>query len=93
MNFDWNDNKAARNVKDHQVTFEEAATVFDDPFFVALVDDIHSYDEPRYWLIGESDQGNLLLVVYTERDEIVWIISAREVTKRERRIYEQEKYS
>jgi uncharacterized DUF497 family protein len=92
MRFDWDDNKAARNESLHSVTFAEAATVFDDPYFVVLTDDDHSFDELRYWIIGESLQGRILLVVYTESDDLVRIISAREATPREVRTYEQEKF-
>lgn len=94
MKFDWDNGKAARNVAKHDgVTFEEAATVFDDPFFVVLADDAHSFDEQRYWINGESEQSRVLLVVYTERGDVVWVISAREATARERAMYEEEKFS
>ncbi len=92
MRFDWDDNKAARNESLHGVTFQEAVTVFDDPYFVMLTDDDHSVDELRYWIIGESLQCQILLVVYTERGDLVRIISAREATPREVRTYEQEKF-
>ena len=91
MKFDWNDNKAARNVRKHRVTFREATTVFDDPYFVILTDDDHSFDELRYWIIGESIEGRILLVVYTERNDLTWIVSARKVTKQEKEVYEEEK--
>ena len=92
MKFDWDDNKAASNVAAYDgVTFDEGATVFDGPYFVVLADDEHSFDELRYWIIGESIQGRILLVVYTERGDLVWIISAREATKRERELYEEER--
>jgi uncharacterized DUF497 family protein len=93
LKFDWDDNKASSNVAAHDgVTFDEAATVFDDPYFLVLTDDEHSFYELRYWIIGESIQGRTLLVVYTERGDLVWIISAREATKREKEIYEEERY-
>lgn len=74
------------------MTFEEATTVFEDSYFVVLTDDAHSVEELRYWIIGESEKGRVLLVAYTERDYVVWIISAREAAKREREIYEEERY-
>lgn len=93
MKFDWDDNKAALNETWHDgVTFQEATTVFDDPYFVVLSDDDHSFYELRYWIIGESLQGRILLVVYTERGDLVRIISAREATPREVKTYEQEKF-
>jgi len=57
MKFKWGKDKAARNASDHGVTFNEAATVFDDPYFVVLTDDEHSFSEQRYWIIGESEQA------------------------------------
>ncbi|MEK7830661.1 MAG: BrnT family toxin [Acidobacteriota bacterium] len=93
MKFDWDDKKALRNISKHDgVTFQEATTVFDDPYFVALTDDDHSFDELRYWIIGESIEGGILLVVYTERNNLTWIISARKATKQEREVYEEEKF-
>lgn len=91
MKFDWNDNKAVQNIGKHKVTFQEATTVFDDPYFVVLTDDDHSFDELRYWIIGESIEGRVLLVVYTERHNLTWIISARQATKQEKEVYEEEK--
>lgn len=92
MKYDWDDNKAARNISKHDgVAFQEATTVFDDPYFVVLTDDDHSFGELRYWIIGESIQGRVLLVVYTERNDVIWIISARKATKQEREVYEEEK--
>ncbi len=93
MKFDWNDNKAAQNIDKHKVSFQEATTVFDDPYFVVLTDDDHSFDELRYWIIGESIEGRVLLVVYTERHNLIWIISARQATKQEKEVYEEEKFN
>lgn len=94
MKFSWDPNKAATNEQRHNgVTFREAATVFQDQYFVVLTDDDHSDGEQRYWIIGESDQSRVLLVVYTERGDLVHLISARPATRREVRVYEEEKYS
>lgn len=93
MKFDWDENKAKRNVFKHDgVTFQEATTVFDDPYFVVLTDDDHSFEELRYWIIGESIERRILLVVYTERNNLTWIISARKATKQEKETYEEEKF-
>ena len=85
MEFDWDDEKAAINLADHKVSFDEAKTVFDDPLYIDFYDPDHSYDEHRYLLIGESQQGRLLIVSYTERGDLTRLISAREVTPAERR--------
>ena len=69
MNFEWNENKARANFAKHRVSFEEAKTVFVDPFYVDFYDPDHSDDEERYVIIGESQQGRLLVVSYTERQQ------------------------
>lgn len=89
MQFEWDGNKAERNVSKHGVSFEEAKTVFDDPLYVDFYDPDHSEDEERYLIIGESNQGRLLIVSYTERDDLTRLISAREVTRAERESYEE----
>ena len=88
MAFDWDDEKAAINLAEHQVSFDEAKTVFDDPLYVDFYDRDHSDDEERYLIIGESRQRRLLLVSYTERGGLTRLISAREATPAERRDYE-----
>jgi uncharacterized DUF497 family protein len=92
MNFEWDDEKAAINKPKHGVSFEEAKTVFHDPFFVDFYDPDHSDDEHRYILFGESQTGRLLAVSYTERADKIRLISAREATKAERQTYEQGRY-
>jgi uncharacterized protein len=90
MEFEWNDEKAAANLAKHGVSFEEAETVFDDPLYIDFYDPDHSFDEHRYIIIGESQQRRLLIVSYTERDDdVVRLISAREVTRSERETYEE----
>ena len=89
MEFEWDEAKAAANLAKHAVSFEEAKTVFDDPVYVDFYDPDHSQDENRYIMIGQSGQGRLLLVSYTERDDIIRLISAREVTRGEREAYEE----
>ena len=73
----------------HGVSFTEGRTVFDDPLYVDFYDLDHSEDEERYLIIGKSNRGRLLIVSYTERRELIRIISAREVTKSEREAYEE----
>jgi uncharacterized protein len=89
MKFDWDENKAASNLSKHGVSFDEAKTVFDDPLYVDFYDPDHSEDEERYLIIGESKQGRLLIISYTERGESIRIISARTVTRSEREAYEE----
>jgi len=89
MQFEWNENKAASNLSKHEVSFEEAKTVFDDPLYVEFYDPDHSEDEERYLIVGESNRGRLLIVSYTKRGDSVRLISAREVTRTEREAYEE----
>ena len=86
--FEWNDEKAAGNIRKHHVNFEEAATIFDDEFMMTEADWIHSDEEDRYVSIGHSSQSRLLVVIYTERVRTIRIISAREPTSNERQDYE-----
>ena len=92
MEFEWDKEKAESNLKKHDVDFDEAATVFDDLFYVDFYDPKHSVEEHRFLIIGESNRQRLLIVSYTERDDKIRIISARELTMRERRNYEQGKF-
>ena len=90
MEFKWDEEKAAANLAKHRVSFEEAETVFDDPLYVDFYDPDHSVDEHRYIIIGVSQQRRLLIVSYTERDDdVIRLISAREVTRSERETYEE----
>ena len=90
MEFDWDGNKAEANLSKHGVSFDEAKTVFDDPLYIDFYDPDYSDEEDRYIIIGESQQRRLLIVSYTERDHKIRLISAREVTKREREDYEED---
>jgi uncharacterized DUF497 family protein len=89
MSFEWDEEKAEANLGKHGVSFDEAQTVFDDPLYVDFYDPDHSSDEHRYIIIGQSQQGRLLLVSYTERGEVLRLISSRKVTAAERKAYEE----
>ena len=88
MKFEWNPNKAESNYEKHDVSFEEAATVFNDLLSVTFPDPDHSVGESRYVIIGVSRFGQLLIVSHTDRGEKIRIISARKATRQERRFYE-----
>ncbi len=90
--FEWDDKKAASNHRKHGVHFEDAARAFDDPFAISEQDRIEN-GEQRWQTIGITGGCLLLLVAHTVRDEyegieIVRIISARRVDRKERRRYE-----
>ncbi|MBD2296295.1 BrnT family toxin [Anabaena sphaerica FACHB-251] len=89
MKFEWDENKATKNLSKHGISFEEAKTVFKDPLYIDFYDPDHSVDEERYLIVGESNQGRLLIVSYTERTNSIRLISARLVTRTEREAYEQ----
>lgn len=88
--FDWNPEKAEANLKKHGVSFEEAETVFSDPFSLTVPDPKHSDEENRFIITGFSDNQRQLVVAHTDRDDKIRIISARLATPGERRKYEQE---
>ncbi len=88
MDFEWDDRKADHNLRKHNVSFSEAATVFYDPLAITYEDPDHSEDEDRFIAIGMSAQRRLLIVAHTDRGNRIRIISARLVRPKERRLYE-----
>lgn len=86
----WDPDKARRNKAKHGVDFEEAATVFHDPLLLVMTDPRHSQDEERWIALGKSVRQILLVVVHTEDERTIRIISARKAEPRERRQYERE---
>ncbi len=89
VRFEWDESKALLNERKHGVSFDEAVTVFADPLSLTVVDGAHSDEEDRFVDIGESTDGRLLVVVYSEHNETIRIISCRSATRAERRTYEQ----
>ncbi|MDE2024025.1 MAG: BrnT family toxin [Gammaproteobacteria bacterium] len=89
MEFEWDAAKAAANLKKHRVSFEEAASVFGDALALTFADPDHSADEERWLTFGLSHTGRLLVVSHAERSGRVRIISAREATKHELKIYQE----
>jgi uncharacterized DUF497 family protein len=89
LEFEWDDEKAASNLKKHGVSFEEAETVFDDPYARVIDDPDHSDDESRAILIGYAANNQMLFVSYAARGERIRFISARRATREERKTYEQ----
>lgn len=86
--FEWDDAKAWRNIRLHGIDFEEAKTVFEDPFAITIPDEWHSEDELRSITLGRTLLQKVLLVVSTDRQERIRIISARRATADERSQYE-----
>lgn len=90
--FEWDDAKADSNLQKHGVSFEAARLVFEDVFSVEEPDTSLDYGEERLLLIGMA-KGEILAVVYTERDGRIRIISARKANKREQHGYYQNQTS
>ena len=89
MRFEWDRNKARANEQKHGVSFEEAAEVFTDERSSTAADPDHSIDEDRLVIFGKTYGERSLVVSFTERDDRIRIISAREMTRQERAAYEQ----
>ena len=87
--FEWDEEKARANLKNHKVGFAEAKTIFSDPFLWTFPDLGHSNTEERCVSIGRSSAGRTLVVIHTERGGRIRLISCRKATSHERRAYEQ----
>jgi uncharacterized DUF497 family protein len=90
MDFEWDPRKAEINFRKHRVSFTEAGTVFGDELAITVPDPDHSKHEDRFITIGWSNRRRLLIVSHTDRDDRIRIISARELTRNERKAYEEE---
>jgi uncharacterized DUF497 family protein len=88
-NFEWDPDKEGKNISRHDVAFDEASSIFDDPMYITFLDEEHSIDEERYITIGLSNKGRLLLVAHAERNDRIRIISARKATKNEEKFYQE----
>jgi uncharacterized DUF497 family protein len=89
VEFEWDNKKAAMNLKKHGVSFQEAASVFGDPLAMTFHDPDHSIGEHRLLTFGTTRTGKLVIVSHTETNGSMRIISARSVEKQERKIYEE----
>ena len=94
LNFEWDANKSASNIKKHDISFDEAKTVFTDEYARLISDPDNSQDEDRFLLLGTSIDSKLLVVCHCIREaESIRIISARKADKQERKIYEGYRYA
>ena len=89
IKFEWNKSKAKDNYAKHGVSFELAKNVFKDPFGLEFLDDRQDYGEQCFVIVGMVD-GQVLYVAYTERKDVITIVSARRATKHEQKAYLQE---
>ncbi len=88
-NFQWDLQKAKSNLQKHNVSFEEATSVFDDMLSSTITDPSHSIGENRFIQIGLSNTDKIRVVVFTDRNDIIRIINARIATKQEVKTYEE----
>ncbi|MBM4350149.1 MAG: BrnT family toxin [Deltaproteobacteria bacterium] len=89
LRFEWDPIKAKQNLEIHGVSFDEASTAFRDTLSLTIYDPLHSEGEDRFVLIGNSHKGRLLVVIHTEREDKIRLISPRKATKKERIQYEE----
>ena len=87
--FEWDPNKARRNLEIHGVSFDEASTAFKDTLSLTIHDPLHSDEEDRFILIGSSYKNRLLVIVHLEKENKIRIISARKANRKERKQYEE----
>jgi uncharacterized DUF497 family protein len=87
--FEWDPSKATENLETHGISFDEASTAFGDILSLTIYDPLHSEEEDRLVLIGNSHRNRLLVVVHTERGDFIRLISARKASKKERKQYEE----
>lgn len=90
MTYEWNPRKAEANRRKHGVSFEEAASVFQDADALTFQDPDHLDEEPREITIGISTQGRVLFLSHCDRGERIRIISARKATPKERKQYAED---
>ena len=90
IEFEWDASKASANLRKHQVSFEDAQSVFYDEFAVQFFDEEHSMEKERFLMLGMSSLAKLLIVCHCEREQgaVIRIISARKASKRESAFYQ-----
>lgn len=90
IEFEWDASEASANLRKHQVSFEDARSVFYDEFAVQFFDEDHSMEEERFLMLGMRSLAKLLIVCHCEREQgaVIRIISARKASKRESAFYQ-----
>jgi len=89
ITFEWDEEKAKKNLQKHKINFAEAKTVFNDPFLLTFPDREYPGNEKRFINIGNSVNERVLIVIHTERGSNIRIISCRKATRTERKVYEE----
>jgi uncharacterized protein len=86
--FEWDAGNAEKNWQKHRVSTVDCEQVFFNQPLLAGADVPHSQREPRFFLLGQTDAGRRLFVVFTIRGTLIRVISARDISRRERKAYE-----
>ncbi len=87
--FEWDEGNIKKNWEKHRVSHVECEEIFFNDPIIVKKDASHSIGEDRYFVLGRTDTGRLLFIVFTVRGAKIRIISARDMNRRERRVYEQ----
>ena len=87
--FDWDESNREKNWEKHQVLAGECEEVFFNLPLLLQTDSAHSQEEPRYFVLGHTTAGRRLFIAFTVREDKIRVISARDMSKKERKIYEQ----
>ena len=95
MNFDWDTNKNQSNIAKHGISFEEAIAIFDDPNILNYEDTRFNYGEMRFVSIGQiilvtQEKTVIIVVIHTQRNQTIRLISTRKANERERKRYERQ---
>jgi uncharacterized DUF497 family protein len=95
MNFDWDNNKNQSNIAKHGISFEEAIAIFDDPNILNYEDTRFNYGEMRFVSIGQiilvtQEKTVIIVVIHTQRNQTIRLISTRKANERERKRYERQ---
>jgi hypothetical protein len=86
--FEWDEGNLTKNWEKHQVSALDCEQVFFNRPLIAFPDERHSETEPRFFALGQTDTGRRLFIVFTARNDLIRVISAREMSRKERKIYE-----
>jgi uncharacterized DUF497 family protein len=87
--FDWDERKLAKNWEKHRVSASECEQVFFNSPLVAGLDEKHSNREPRYYALGITDAERKLFIVFTVKNKLIRMISARDMSRKERKVFDE----
>jgi uncharacterized DUF497 family protein len=87
--FEWDEGNLLKNWEKHRVSASECEQVFFNRPLVTLPDRAHSQVEPRFYALGQTDAARYLFIVFTVRNDLIRVISARDMRRRERKVFEE----